>query len=93
VAGIPGDGPYMLLWFEVVQGVIVRASYDTYGCPAAVACGSMTAEVLIGRTPEQALLLQPHDLILLLCGIPEGRAHCPQLAIEALKNAFREEGE
>ena len=29
VAGVPGDGPYMLLWFEVVGDTIVKATYDT----------------------------------------------------------------
>ena len=27
IAGVPGDGPYMHLWFEVEEGVIQRASY------------------------------------------------------------------
>jgi len=88
VAGVPGDGPYMVLQFEVGAGKIVRAAYQTYGCPGAIACGSMTAQVLTGRTIEQALRLEEKDLVLLLGGLPEGKEHCPQLAIQALRKAL-----
>src|SRR5205823_1283524 len=53
-AGVPGEGPYMTLWLVVNGERIERAAYHTYGCPAAVACGSVTAEVLAGRTVAQA---------------------------------------
>ncbi len=91
VAGVPGDGPYMILWLEVVDGQIVRATYDTYGCPAAVACGSMTAQVITGRRLDQALKLTARDLVLLLKGLPEGKGHCPELAIQALTIALQGE--
>ena len=39
IAGVPGDGPHMILWFQVENGHIQRAAYATYGCPAAVASG------------------------------------------------------
>jgi nitrogen fixation NifU-like protein len=89
LAGIPGDGPYMRLWFEVREGRILDAAYATYGCPAAVASGSVAAEVLIGRTVEQALLLTAADILLLLRGLPEGKEHCAQLTAEALQNALK----
>ena len=91
VAGIPGDGPYMLLWFEVADRRIRTAAYQTYGCPAAVACGSIAAQVLTGRTVDQALSLTARDIDLLLQGLPDGKAHCPLLAIKAIRNAFHDE--
>lgn len=89
VAGVPGDGPYMLFWLEIEDNSIVRAAYGTYGCPAAVASGSMVAALITGRSPEQASLLTREDLIRLLGGLPEGKEHCPQLAIQALTSALR----
>ena len=91
VAGVPGDGPHMILWFEVADGCIQRAVYATYGCPAAVASGSITATLLTGRTVKQALLLTAEDIIRVLQGLPEGKEDCAQLAATALRNAFREE--
>ena len=90
-AGDPGGGPYVLLWFKVAGDKIVAGSYETYGCPAAVACASLTAEILKGRTVAQALSLTPQDLTLLLGGLPEGKEHCPKLAVQAIRSAF--EGE
>lgn len=88
VAGVPGDGPYMLMWFEVAEETIVRASYDTYGCPSAIASGSVSAEILQGRTISQALLLDATDIQRLLGGLPAGKEHCAQLTIEAIRDAF-----
>ena len=91
VAGVPGDGPFMILWFQVENGKILKAAYATYGCPAAVASGSITASVLTGRTVELALRLTAEDIIRILQGLPEGKEECAQLAATALQNAFREE--
>ncbi len=90
-AGVPGDGPYMVLRFEVVDGVIVRAGFRTFGCPAAIACASMATEVAKGRSIETVLKMTADDLSHLLGGLPEGKGHCPRLAVEALRKAF--EGE
>lgn len=91
VAGSPGDGPYVILHFKVRDGVIEKATYETYGCPVVVTCASLVAEIFTGKTVEQALRLDCNDLILLSGGIPEGKAYCPQLAVDALNNAFKEE--
>ena len=91
VVGVPGDGPHMILWFLVEDGQIVKATYATYGCPAAVASGSITATLLTGRTVEQALLLTAEDIIRVLQGLPEGKEECAQLSARAVRNAFAEE--
>jgi NifU-like protein involved in Fe-S cluster formation len=88
VAGTPGEGAYLLLWLVVADGTLLRASYETFGCPAAIACGSLLCELLVGRTASQALLITERDLVLLLGGLPPGREHCPKLALVALRNAL-----
>ncbi len=89
VAGTPGEGPYMTLWFEVRAGVIKRAAFQTYGCASAVAAGSITTVLLTGRTIEQALRLTAEDIDRVLGGLPEGKEHCPRLAEEAVRTAFQ----
>ena len=89
--GIPGDGPYVQLWLNLSDGTILSASYATYGCPSAVACASLTCELLRGRNVDQAMLLEPKDLMLLLGGLPEGKEHCAKMAVDALRHAIRAE--
>jgi len=86
---VPGDGPYMLLWFEVSEGRIVRAAYKTYGCVAAIASGSITAALLTGLPVERALLLTAEDLLRVMGGLPEGKEHCTQLSVTAVANALK----
>lgn len=88
VAGSPGGGPYVVLWMIVEGDTIKEASYDTYGCPAAVASASVTAAILKGRTIAQALALTARDLTLILGGLPPGKEDCPALAAEAVRRAF-----
>jgi nitrogen fixation NifU-like protein len=88
VAGCPGDGPYAEIWLRVEGAKIESAAYATYGCASAIACGSMTAEIVTGRTIEQARRLNARDIVLLLGGIPEGKEHCASLAAEALQRAL-----
>lgn len=69
VAGTPGEGPYMLMWFEVEEERVLCASCETYGCPASIASGSIACEVLQGRSISQALLLDATDIMRLLGGL------------------------
>lgn len=88
VAGTPGEGPYLHLWLQTEGGKILRAGYQTYGCPAAIASGEMLCLLLTGRPIEAARILTAKHLIAALHGLPEGKEHCPQLAIEALQRAL-----
>lgn len=89
--GIPGDGPYVQIWLKVEGGVIARAGYETYGCPASVGCASALAEILTGKTLETARKVDAKDLALLLGGLPEGKGHCADGVIVALHAALEDE--
>jgi nitrogen fixation NifU-like protein len=89
VAGVPGEGPFMILWLEIRDGIIRRTGFQTYGCVAAIATGSFTTTLITGRTVEQASRLTAHDLINAL-KLPEGKEECAHLAIQALNNASKE---
>ena len=91
VAGVPGDGPYMILELEVAEGQIRKAAFQTYGCASAIACGCITTLLLTGRTLEQASLLTAEDIVRVLQGLPEGKEHCPQMMVQALNRALRGE--
>jgi nitrogen fixation NifU-like protein len=89
VAGAPGEGPYLILWLEIVGDTILRASFQTYGCPAAVASGSLLTTLVTGMPVEKTRLLTSENLLLLLGGLPEGKEFCAALAIDALSDALK----
>jgi len=91
VAGTPGDGPYLILWLQIESDTILRAAFKTFGCPAAVASGSMLATLVTGRPVEKAGLLTTEDLLRILGGLPEGREFCAELAVTALRDALMRE--
>lgn len=87
--GVSGEGPYFLLWLRVSSRCIEAVSFDTYGCVAALATGTLLARILVGRTLEQACEVTSKDLDLLLGGLPEGKGAVLVMAIEALAEAAR----
>lgn len=90
--GSAGQGPFMLLVLTVAGGRIEDARFQTYACPAAVACGNFVAEWVTGRTCAEAAAL---DAGLIETGVghmPLGREHCPVLAARALRAALAQAG-
>jgi NifU-like protein involved in Fe-S cluster formation len=85
---LPGDGPYIKLWLTLDGDRIAAAAYQANGCPSSIACGSIVAQVLRGRTLDEALRLEPHDINLLLGGLPEGKEYCAEMAVKALRSAL-----
>lgn len=88
-AGVPGEGPYVVLWFTVEGERIASAAYRSHGCPAAMASASMVAELVEGRTVDAAVTLTEAELTAALGGLPEGKDHCPRLAVQALMKALQ----
>lgn len=88
-AGVPGDGPYVEFWTQVAGGVISKATYRTYGCPAAIGSASCLAELVLQRAVEFAMTISDKDLDVMLGGLPEGKGHCAQLAIQALQSSLK----
>jgi nitrogen fixation NifU-like protein len=89
VSGDPNAGPFMVLYLEIHSGVVERASFETYGCPPAIAAGSYLTVWVQGKSIDQVAKLEPPELSELLGGIPLGKEHCPQIAISSLKAALQ----
>lgn len=92
-AGVQGEGPFMHMHLRLAEGHIIDARFETYGCPVAVACGSWVTQWVKGRVPEQALLLEPEALRKLLGGVPLGKEHCADLAVNSLRDGLRQAAE
>ncbi len=94
--GEQGEGPFVRIYLRVgTDGAgierIVAASYETHGCPASIAAGSMFVALVTGRTSEEALRIEAEDLRTVLGGLPEGKEQMADLAVTALRRAIGSE--
>lgn len=88
VAGVPGRGPFVVLYLKLAGERIEAASFQTYGCAPAIAAGSLLAERLPGSTLEAARGWTDDAITQALGGLPPHKRHCSALAAEALVRAL-----
>jgi nitrogen fixation NifU-like protein len=93
VVGVPGRGPFLLLCLRVQEGRVLEAKYQTHGCGASIASGSMLTVLIAQRTVEECLILTAEQLADALGGVPPDKLHCPAMAIAALRAALKGPGE
>ena len=86
-AGVPGQGPFIMLCLRIQNDVVVEAQYQTHGCGVTIACGSMITEMIKGRSLEECRAITAAHLSDALGGIPPDKAHSPVLAVAALQQA------
>jgi nitrogen fixation NifU-like protein len=87
-AGVPGRGNYMVVRLRVTEGTIGDARFTTFGCPAAIACGSALMDTIVGMHVAAAQRLGEPDLLAALGDLPLGKRHIPALALRALRDAL-----
>lgn len=87
--GDPACGDCLLVFLKIEQDIIRDMKYKVLGCAAAIATASITSEMAIGRTLEQAMELTEKQVAEALGGLPPQKMHCSNLAVGALKAALR----
>ena len=91
-SGKDGDILQLYLRLDEAGERIEACRFQTFGCGAAIAAGSVTTELLIGRTLEEAASLTREDVAEALGGLPAGKLHCSVLSEEAIAAALAELG-
>ena len=81
-------GDIMRVFLKITDGVIVDASFKTFGCGAAVATSSMATELVKGKTVAEALDVTNTSVADALGGLPTVKKHCSNLAEQALHAAL-----
>ena len=79
----------MSVYLKVRNGRIEDIKFESYGCAANIATGSMMTEVIKGMTLEEAEKITWRDIIEKLGGLPKSKYHCSNLAIDTLKKAIQ----
>jgi len=68
--------------------VITDIGFQTFGCVAAIATSSITTELALGKTLEEAGNITRDDVASALKGLPPIKMHCSNLASDALRAAI-----
>ncbi|RJR23338.1 MAG: iron-sulfur cluster assembly scaffold protein [Desulfobacteraceae bacterium] len=88
IKGVCGDSMEMFLSFNNER--VSAASFMTDGCGSTTACGSVAAEMAIGKNPEELLEITGEAIEESLGGLPKAERHCALLAATALQEALHE---
>ena len=83
----PVCGDAMHLYLRIEDGRIIEATFQTQGCPPAIAASSMLTELLVGRTLDESLALDRDAITEALGGLPAQKAHSAVLTEDAIKAA------
>lgn len=84
----PVCGDRLRLSLRVIDGRIEAARFLAYGCPPTLACGSALAEMIEGRSLEEARALTKDQIVKAVGGLPSRKQHAASLAIETLHQAL-----
>jgi len=82
-------GDIMKLYLKINKNEIIEdASFQTFGCAAAIVSSSVATEMIKGKTIEEALKLENQEILDYLGGLPTHKIHCSILAKEAIHSAI-----
>jgi len=88
--GNPVCGDLMTMYIKVKDNRLVDVKFKTFGCGAAIATSSMTTDLALGKTLEEALKITRADVAASLDGLPPVKMHCSNLAADALHAAIKD---
>jgi nitrogen fixation NifU-like protein len=81
----PVCGDILRLAVRVENGCISEARFKAQGCVTSIACSSLLAELLCGKTIAEAKQISPAQISDALGGLPPATLHGAQLACDALE--------
>ena len=88
--GNPSCGDIMEIFIKVDNNVITDVKFRTFGCASAIASSSISTDMIIGKTVEEALQVTNKAVVDALGGLPAVKMHCSVLAEEAIKMAIED---
>jgi nitrogen fixation NifU-like protein len=87
-ADVGGRAPRMTIYLKMAGERIERATFQSFGCGAAIAAGSVLTEIVAGQTIDACRALTAGDIDRALGGLPPNKRFCAALAVLALNRAL-----
>jgi NifU-like protein involved in Fe-S cluster formation len=84
----PVCGDRLRLSLRLANDRVEEARFLAYGCPPTLVCGSVVAELIVGKSIDEARALTRNDLLNAIGGLPSRKQHAAALAIETLRSAL-----
>ncbi|HUY81248.1 MAG TPA: iron-sulfur cluster assembly scaffold protein [Acidobacteriaceae bacterium] len=84
----PFDGDTVLITLRVKNGMVEEVKFKCMGCAVAIACSSMSTEMVLGKPVEEAYRITEQAVAEALGGIPEYKMRCSNLAPAAIRQAI-----
>lgn len=88
--GNPSCGDIMEMFIKVENDVITDVKFRTFGCASAIASASVSTEMIMGKTVEEALRITNDKVVDELGGLPPVKRHCSVLAEEVIQLAIND---
>ena len=88
--GNPVCGDMMTFYIKVKDNRLDDVKFKTFGCGAAIAVSSITSEMAMGKTLEEAMKITPRSVADELEGLPKQKFHCSNLGAQALQAAIKD---
>lgn len=73
---------------SVVDEKLAEVRVQPRGCAYTLVCADVVADLAQGRTLDQAMTIEPEDVIYELGSLPEDHYHCARLAVNTLGEAL-----
>lgn len=86
--GDPACGDFLRVYVRIEDDAIRDISFLCQGCPAAIASGSATCELALGKTIHDAIQITEETVSKYLGGLPGEKVHCSNLGVAALRYAM-----
>lgn len=88
--GNPSCGDIMEIFLKINNDIITDIKFRTFGCASAIATSSISTEMVLGKSIDEALKITNKAVAEALGGLPAQKMHCSVLAEEALKEAIED---
>lgn len=86
--GSAASGEMLKLTLKITDGIVVDAKFRAFGCPTAIASGSVLTEMIINNSISDAQNITESHISNALGGLPEDKERYATYAEEVLKNAI-----
>ena len=90
-AGSPACGDMIAFYLKIEDKseIIIKSSFESYGCASNIAAASQLTIMIERKTLEEAWNFTWADVSEALGGLPKVKIHCGSLAVGALRRAIR----